>query len=90
MRTLIIAAALCGIVLLARKQAGNRQPLPMPPPTPRQYEDRLANDLQVALSYGHKPLWDATCEKCRKVGREDLPGQMREKFPEWAEWLDRA
>ncbi len=90
MRTLIIAATLGGLFLLARKRAGSRQPVPPPPPTARQYHDRLANRLEQALSYGDKRIWDEVSEECRKAGRPDLPGLMRKKRPEWAERLDRA
>jgi hypothetical protein len=90
MKTLMIAAALGGVFLLARKRAGNRQSIPPPPLTTRQYHDRLANHLEVALAHGNKPLWDEVSEECRNVGREDLPEHMRKKWPEWAERIDSA
>lgn len=89
MRALVIATTLGGLLLLARKRTRNPQPLP-PPPTTRQYHDRLAHKLEVALSYGNKPLWDEVCEECRKAGREDLPEHKRKEWPELAEWLDRT
>lgn len=89
MRPLIIAAALGGLFLLARKRTGSSQPLP-PPLTTQQYHDRLANHLEVALAYGNKPMWDEVSAECRRVGREDLPMRKREEWPEWAERIDRA
>ncbi len=86
----MIAVALGGLFLLARKRAENNAPILRPSLTPRQYEDRLANGLECALAYGNKPLWDEISEECRKVGGEDLPVHMREKWPEWAERLDRV
>jgi hypothetical protein len=84
----MIAAALGGLFLLAKRRAVNRQPLP--PLTTRQYHDRLANRLEVALFQGNKPLWDEVSETCREAGRLDLPEHMREKWPVQAERLDRA
>jgi hypothetical protein len=91
MRTLAIAALLGvgGMLLLTRKQ-GASQPTFTLPLTRREYADRLANDLEVALSYGDKQMWDQASEECRRIGREDLPEHLREKWPEWAERLDRA
>lgn len=90
MKKTMIAAALGSVFLLATKRAGGGSPIPPPSLTPRQDDDRLANWLVYALSYGDKPEWDKVSEKCRKVGREDLPGHVREKNPELAEQFDRA
>jgi hypothetical protein len=91
MRTFIIAAAgLGGLFLLSRKRDGSRNPLPPPPLTTRQYHDRLANHLEIALSHGNKPMWDEVSAECRRAGREDLIEHMRDKRPEWAERIDRA
>lgn len=89
MRPLIIAAAL-GVFLLARKRTGKRQPLPPLPFTTRQYHDRLANRLEVALSYGDKPMWDKVSAECHREGKGDLPDLKRKEWPEWAERLDNA
>ncbi len=89
-RTLITAATLSGLFLLARNRAGSSQPPPPPPLTARQYHDWLAHQLEVTLSYGNKPMWDEVSEKCRRAGREDLPGLMRKRRPDWAERIDRA
>ncbi len=95
MRNLVIAAAFAAggyFFLLARKRSG----VGVAPPTPakllkpRQYHDRLANRLEVALSHANRPLWEETCEECRHVGREDLIAHMREQWPEWAERIDRV
>ena len=90
MRTLIAAGtALCGLFLLARGRTANSRPAP-PTLTARQYHDRLVNDLECALAYGHRPLWDRVSAECRRVGGEDLPGHVREEFPELAERLDHV
>ncbi len=89
MKPLIIAAAL-GVFLLARKRTGRRQPLPPLPLTTRQYHDRLANHLEVALSHGNRPLWDEVSAECHRVERGDLPELKRKEWPEWAEQLDNA
>ncbi len=81
MRPLIIAAAL-GVFLLARKRTGKRQTQSLLPLTTRQYHDRLANHLEVALSHGNRPLWDEVSAECHRAGRGDLPKHMREKWPE--------
>lgn len=89
-RILIVAGtALCGYFLLSRKRTGNPRPA-HPPLTARQYHDRLANGLECTLAYGHRPLWKRVSAECRRGGREDLPGHMREKFPELAERLDHV
>ena len=88
MRAFIIALTLGGLVVLARKRTGTRQPtLPL---TRREYEDRLANRLEVALSYGDRQMWDEVSAECRKAGRSDLPELKRKERSEWAERLDRA
>jgi len=89
MKPLIVAAALGAIFLLARRWPGYRRTIPPLPLTTRQYHDRLANHLEVALFYGNKLLWDEISEECRKVGREDLPQHIRQQWPEQAERLDR-
>lgn len=90
MRPLIIAAALGGLYLLAKKRTEKRQPLPPLPLTTRQYHDRLANHLEVALSHGNRPLWDEVSAECHRAGRGDLPEHMRDKWPEQAERLDNV
>jgi hypothetical protein len=89
-QALMIAVALGGVFLLARKRSGDDQPTLSPPLTKREYEDRLANLLEHALSYRDRPMWDKVSEECRKAGREDLPGRVRRKFPALAESFDRA
>lgn len=90
MKTLAIAAALGGIFRLARQQripALQSTPLPL---TPREYQDRLKNRLEIALSYGDGQMWDRVSEACHRVNRDDLPGRVLGKFPHWAERLNRA
>lgn len=86
----IVAMALGGVYLLAKKQAEKRQPLPPPPLTTRQYHDRLANHLEVALSQGNRPMWDEVSAECHREGRGDLPERKRKEWPEWAERIDNA
>lgn len=91
MRNFFIAAmALGGVYLLAKKRAEKPQPLPPRPLTTREYHDRLANHLEVALSHGNRPMWEEVSAECHREGREDLPGHVRGQFPELAERLDRA
>lgn len=91
MRTfIIVAAALGGVYLLAKKRAEKPQPLPPRPRTTREYHDRLANDLEVAASHGNRPMWDKVSAECHREGRDDLPDLKRKEWPEWAEQIDNA
>jgi hypothetical protein len=82
------AAAVGGGFWLAKKQSGGSQQVQPLTLTPRQYVYRLAILLEQALSYDHKPMWYALSDECRRVGREDLPGHVREKHPVLAERFD--
>lgn len=87
MRILVSAAMLAGAVLLATILRGGSQISTTLPLTRREYEDRLANFLEQALSYRNRQMWDEVSEECRRIGREDLPGHVRKKYPELADWL---
>ena len=82
---IIVAAALGGLFLLAKRRTDKRQPLPQPPLMTRQYHDRLANHLEAALSHGNRPMWDEVSAEWHREGRGDLPESKREEWPEWAE-----
>lgn len=90
MRPLAIVIVVGSLVLLVRQQAKGYQQVPPPPLTAREYEDRLANHLEAALFNGNKRVWDEVSEECRRVGREDLPQHLRNKWPHQAELLDRT
>ena len=91
MRTsIIVAAALGGVFLLASKRAEKCQPPPPPSITSRQYHDWLANHLEVALSHGNRPMWDEVSAECHREGRGDLPERKRKDWPQWAERLDNT
>jgi hypothetical protein len=87
---LLVGAALYGVHLLLRARAA--RPVAAPAPLPlnrRQYADRLANRLEVALSYGHWRMWDELAEECHRIGRGDLPEHKRAEWPDQAEMMDR-
>ena len=90
MKALSVVMVVSGLVLLVRQQAKSHQQVSPLPPTAREYGDRLAYLLEHALLLGNKPLWNEVSEKCRGVGREDLPEHKRKKWPHQAELLDRA
>lgn len=87
MRTFVIVATALGVFLLARKRAEKLQPLPPQPLTTRQYHDRLANHLEVALSQGNRPMWDEVSAECYREGRGDLPKRKLEEWPHWAQLI---
>lgn len=87
MRNLLLATtALGGLHLLARRRTASPRPVPRPP-TAREYYDRLANHLEVALFEGNRPMWDEVSEKCRRAGRPELPGLKRGEWPEQVRML---
>jgi hypothetical protein len=87
MRNLLLAPVF-GVQLLLSGLAPKMVAAP-PPLTRRQHEDRLANRLESALSYGDWRMWDKVAEECHDAGRGDLLGRMRGKWPHWAEMMDR-
>ncbi len=90
MRTAVPTLLLGGFLyLLAKKLSDGGQPAPTLPPVRREHADRLKILLEQALSYGNKPMWDEVSEECRRIGRPDLPGHVRDAFPPLAESFDR-
>ena len=91
MRNLVVvAAALGGLYLMAKRSAAVPRPLPPRPPTELEYHNHLAHLLEAAASYGDKEMWERVSGKCHEADRDDLPIHVRRQWPEFAERLDRA